>query len=157
MAEHEEIRGFIDDLFYRIRKIEENSLATGLDMPVSATEIHILEKIGPSGASRMGDIASKLGITLATLTVACDRLESKGLIEKKRSSQDKRAVKITLTDPGMLVYRFHEDFHHSIIDAVMEGLNEEEIRILGLSVKKLETFLETQAKKELKEEAIDER
>ena len=149
MAVHEEISGFLDDLFYRIRKIEENALASGLDMPVSATEIHILEKIGPSGASRMGDIAAKLGITLATLTVACDRLESKGLIAKKRSRQDKRAVQVTLTDEGMMIYRFHEDFHRSIIDAVLEGLTDTEIRLLGLSVKKLEAFLETQAKNEL--------
>ncbi len=149
MAVHEEIRGFLYDLFYRIRKIEENALAAGLEMAVSASEIHILEKIGPDGASRMGDIAEKLGITLATFTVACDKLENKGLIAKKRGGKDRRAVQVTLTEKGMMVYRFHEDFHAGIVNAIMEDLTEEEVRLLGLSVKKLEAFFETQAKDEL--------
>lgn len=149
LAEKEETRGYIYDLFYRIRKIEESALAAGLNIPVSATEVHILEKIGPGGASRMGDVAKKLGITLATLTVACDKLENKGLITKSRSGKDKRAVQVMLTEDGIMAYRFHEDFHLNMMNSIMEDLSEEEIRILGLSVKKLEAFVEIQAKDEL--------
>ncbi|MDP4108723.1 MAG: MarR family transcriptional regulator [Bacillota bacterium] len=145
----EEIKGFLNDLFYQMRKIEESALSAGLNIPVSITEIHILEKIGPGGAARMGDIASMLGVTLATLTVACDKLEGKGLIEKKRGGNDKRAVQVTLTDSGIMAYRFHENFQKGLVEAALHDLTGEEQRLLGLSVKKLEAFFEKQAKKEI--------
>lgn len=79
MADAQQINDFLVDAFGRINKIEERAMTTGLGSAISITEIHIIEKIGLSEPARMSEIAHMLGVTLATMTVACDKLEGRGI------------------------------------------------------------------------------
>ena len=92
MADAQQINDFLVDAFGRINKIEERAMTTGLGSAISITEIHIIEKIGLSEPARMSEIAHMLGVTLATMTVACDKLEGKGLVRRARSRSDRRVV-----------------------------------------------------------------
>ena len=76
MASAEQLNSFLVDMFGRINKIEERTMAGGLGSAISITEIHIIEKIGAREPLRMGELARLIGVTLATLTVACDKLEA---------------------------------------------------------------------------------
>ena len=87
MGSRELLKDFLLDFPTRLAKFEQNAIETGLDIQVSLTEIHIIDRIGPEGSQKMNIVAKKLGVTQATLTVACDRLESKGLIERRRHSE----------------------------------------------------------------------
>ena len=78
MEDAEQLNSFLVDVFGRINKIEERAMAGGLGSAVSITEIHIIEKIGDREPVRMSEVARSIGVTLATLTVACDKLVSKG-------------------------------------------------------------------------------
>ena len=86
MSNYDAINHFLVDIWGRINKIEERSLTAGLGDNISITEIHIIEKIGDQQSSRMSAVAKAVGITLATLTVACDKLETKGLITRSRDA-----------------------------------------------------------------------
>ena len=46
MAGAEQLNSFLVDMFGRINKIEERTMAGGLGSAISITEIHIIEKIG---------------------------------------------------------------------------------------------------------------
>ena len=100
MTGAEQLNSFLVDMFGRINKIEERSMAEGLGSAVSITEIHIIEQIGAREPARMGEVAKSIGVTLATLTVACDKLVAKGLVRRVRSETDRRVVNITLTARG---------------------------------------------------------
>ena len=84
MADAQQINDFLVDAFGRINKIEERAMTTGLGSAISITEIHIIEKIGLSEPARMSEIAHMLGVTLATMTVACDKLEEEYCIQRIR-------------------------------------------------------------------------
>lgn len=107
MADAERINDFLVDAYGRISKIEERAMTTGLGSAISITEIHIIEKIGLTEPARMSEIAHLLGVTLATLTVACDKLEAKDLVRRARSRTDRRVVHVTLTPRGRAVYEYH--------------------------------------------------
>ncbi len=141
MSVHQQVNTFLVDIFGRINKLEQYALATGLDDEVSTTEIHIIEKIGGMQQGRMSDIARALGITLATLTVACDRLENKDLIVRTRSQRDRRVVLVSLTGKGQAAYQYHQRFHHELIDSVLAGLDESEQAALSHALQKIEAFL----------------
>ncbi len=79
---------------------------------------------------------------MATLTVACDKLEAKGLITRTRNTTDKRVVNVSLTPRGQAAYEYHQSFHNRMINAVMEVLTPEEASILGTSLVKLQRFFE---------------
>ena len=142
MSEQDSINDFLVDIWTRINKIEERSLTAGLGEKISITEIHIIEKIGTNQPSHMSAIAKLLGITLATLTVACDKLESKGFIQRIRNASDKRVVNISLTPRGQAVYAYHQNFHDRMISAALSDLSEQETELLASSLKKLKSFFE---------------
>ena len=91
-------------------------MAGGLGSTISITEIHIIEKIGAREPVRMGELAKSIGVTLATVTVACDKLEAKGLIRRVRSAEDRRVVNIVLTAKGRAAYEYHKAFHERLCD-----------------------------------------
>ncbi|MCB6366486.1 MarR family transcriptional regulator [Intestinibacillus massiliensis] len=143
MSVYEQFNTFMVDIWGRINKIEERALAAGLEADISITEIHIIEKIGDLPCRRMSDVARAIGITLATLTVACDKLETKGLIARSRDQKDKRVVNVSLTPRGMAAYEFHKRFHAEMMQAVLGDLTEEEAGVLGSSLQKLQNFFES--------------
>ncbi len=141
MLPFDELREFITAFAGRIARIEENALSTGLEVHITPPEIRIIDKIGPDGSAKMGNVAHALGITLATLTVACDKLEKKELIERRRDPQDKRTVCITLTPRGLIAYRYHEAFHQELIGMMIKGLSSDEQRILMSGIRNLSHYL----------------
>ena len=60
----------------------------------------------------MKELASRLGITTGTLTVAVDRLEKLGLVAREPHQNDRRSFLVVLTGQGKEVYEKHHQFHH---------------------------------------------
>lgn len=144
MSDFDSINNFLVDIWSRINKIEERTLAAGIGDNISLTEIHIIEKIAAEQPSRMSAIAKSVGVTLATLTVACDKLESKGLIQRTRDTSDKRVVNISLTPRGEAIHAYHKQFHERMISAALSELSESETALLASSLQKLQSFFEQQ-------------
>lgn len=140
MADAERINDFLVDAYGRISKIEERAMTTGLGSAISITEIHIIEKIGLTEPARMSEIAHLLGVTLATLTVACDKLEAKDLVRRARSRADRRVVHVTLTPRGRAVYEYHRSFHERMISSILDTLSPEQSAVLAQSLEKLQDF-----------------
>ena len=128
------------ELFNDILKIEQTALQEGHFSDLSVTEIHTIEAIGMYDEKSMSEVAEKLNITVGTLTTAISRLIKKGYVERKRQETDKRVVLIGLTKKGKLAFRIHEKFHKDMIRATINGLSEEEEKILTTSLEKLNKF-----------------
>ena len=135
MADAERINDFLVDAYGRISKIEERAMTTGLGSAISITE-----KIGLTEPARMSEIAHLLGVTLATLTVACDKLEAKDLVRRARSRTDRRVVHVTLTSRGRAVYEYHRSFHERMISSILDTLSPEQSAVLAQSLEKLQDF-----------------
>ncbi|MDO4271072.1 MAG: MarR family winged helix-turn-helix transcriptional regulator [Eubacteriales bacterium] len=140
MGGAEQINSFLVDVFGRVNKIEERAMADGLGSSISITEIHIIEKIGAMEPIRMSEVAKSIGVTLATLTVACDKLEAKELVRRKRDKNDRRVVNVTLTDKGRAAYEYHKAFHSRMVASVMDTLTPEQAAVLAQSLEKLQDF-----------------
>ena len=48
----------------------------------------------------LGEIGERLSLDSGTLTPLCKKLETAGLIARRRSEEDERSVRITLTEAG---------------------------------------------------------
>ena len=142
MSDFDSINNFLVDIWSRINKIEERALTAGIGDNISLTEIHIIEKI--AAEQRMSTIAKSVGVTLATFTVACDKLESKGLIQRTRDTADKRVVNISLTPQGEAIHAYHKKFHERMISAALSELSDSETALLASSLQKLQSFFEQQ-------------
>ena len=81
-----------------------------------------------------------MSITLGTLTKAIDGLTRKGYVNRIRSEEDKRVVKLSLTDKGKSAYYHHEHFHRHMIEHIKDDLSDDEMKVLITSLAKLSDY-----------------
>lgn len=128
------------EVFNNILIIEQQAMQATKYNDISISEIHTIEAIGINELKNMTEVASKLKITMGTLTTAINTLVKKGYVERKRLDTDRRVVLVELTNKGKLIYRIHNRFHNTMVKRTIEGLTPEEEKVLIKSLKKLNAF-----------------
>lgn len=61
----------------------------------------LLRVVNRRGPLSIGDLADVLGITPSSVTTACKRLETLGLLQRERQTDDERVVLVALTPDGV--------------------------------------------------------
>lgn len=88
------------NLFNDLMDIEDKCLITGEFRNISNNDMHVIEAIGIEEPRNMSEVARRLNITTGTLTRSIDALVRKKYVERNRSQEDKRVVRLSLTDAG---------------------------------------------------------
>jgi len=141
------------NLFNRVLKIEEDAIKSSSRHNLSITEMHTLVAIGTGRAKTMTQVAASLKISVSTLTIAINKLVEKKYVNRFRVPEDRRIVKIELTEEGREAVREHEEFHRRMVEEVISELNEEEQKILLQSLDNLDEFFKRQRIKAIKGDA----
>ncbi len=128
------------ELFNEILNIEEKALITEEFADISVTDMHIIEAIGIAEPRTMSEIAKLLSVTMGTLTIGVNGLVRKGYAVRTRGEKDRRIVYASLTGKGKAAYIHHMRFHKDMIKAVVDGVTEEEAKILVKSLTNLSNF-----------------
>lgn len=139
------------ELYNDILLIEGHSFKQADFNDLTITEVHTIEAIGLEAGKSMSEVASELKITVGTLTTAVNNLVKKGYVERKRSETDRRVVTVVLTHNGRIVYRVHNRFHHEMVRTTINGLNEEEEKVLIQALSKLNVFFKNKLERLLEE------
>ena len=113
-------------LFHEIMDIEEKAIITEEFQDITNNDMHVIEAIGIQEPRNMSSIARALDVTVGTLTISMNSLVKKGYVTRTRSEKDRRVVFIALTEKGKKAYAHHQRFHQEMIEAVLDGLSEEE-------------------------------
>ena len=127
------INDLLVEIFHHILSIE-GAMLREKGVPLSMSEVHVLEAITKTETPTMGNIASKLRVTVGTLTTAINRLVTKGYVDRKREKDDKRKVLVFLTPKAYDVLKIHDEFHEDMIGSVIKDmkLGEDEVLIKSL-------------------------
>lgn len=140
-------------LFNSVLKMEEDAIKSSLNKNLSITEVHTLAAIGAGKAKTMTQVATNLKISVSTLTTAINKLVDKKYVNRFRVPEDRRIVKIELTEEGTEAVKEHEEFHRNMISDVLSELSEEEQGILLQSLDNLHDFFKRQRIKSIKGDA----
>jgi len=99
-------------------------------------QLSVISILAKNGKQKVSDISEKMGLSDSTVSGILDRLEQKGIIERKRYKDDRRVVKIYLSNGSQeICQEFHrkreEYFAH-----LLKKLSEQEINdiIKGLEI-----------------------
>ncbi len=84
--------------------VAARSLA-GIGSDITLTQYRALVVLASRGGQRAADLAAALDVTPSTATRMCDRLVRKGLIERNRPDDDRRALDIVISDQGRVLLR----------------------------------------------------
>ena len=118
MDAYNTINDILVHLFNEIWELEKKAIITEEFKDITNNDMHIIEAIGVDEPKRSGTVAKLMSITLGTLTKAMDGLTRKGYVNRIRSEEDKRVVKLSLTDKGKSAYYHHEQFHRHMIEHI---------------------------------------
>jgi len=101
---------------------------------VSMAEYSVLALLGAAGPKgmRMSDLAERRLMSSGGFTRLADRLERRGLIERKRSASDGRGFDAILTSEGRALMRRAWRQHHSDLQGLFfSRLDEDSLRCLA--------------------------
>jgi MarR family 2-MHQ and catechol resistance regulon transcriptional repressor len=70
------------------------------DLEICGSDFAVLEALLHKGALPVNEIGRKVLLTSGSITTAVDRLEDKGLVERRASTDDRRARIVHLTKEG---------------------------------------------------------
>ena len=74
--------------------------AVAAELELSPAQCHLLNLIEPDRAMPMGELASALACDASNVTGLVDRLESRGLLQRSPSADDRRVKVLSLTPLG---------------------------------------------------------
>ena len=129
-------------LFNDLMDIEDNCLITGEFRNISNNDMHVIEAVGIEEPKSMTEVAKRLNITTGTLTKSIDALVRKKYVVRNRSEEDKRVVKLSLTELGERAYEHHARFHKNMIEDIKGQLDDGETRVLIATLGKLVAYFQ---------------
>lgn len=89
-----------------------------------------LLKIYMGEASTVAELARETQVDVGAMTRTLDRLESKGLVKRVRSSEDRRVVNVELTDEGRATARKIPAVLCRVQNAHLRGFSHDEWQLL---------------------------
>lgn len=114
--------------------VSARSLA-GIEEDVTLAQYRTLVVLASRGSQNAASLAAMLGVTASTATRMCDRLIRKGLIRRRAARQDRREVRLALTEAGRRIVdevtRMRRAELAPILAAVPRAEQVELIRALG--------------------------
>jgi DNA-binding MarR family transcriptional regulator len=82
--------------------------------------------LGQDGECTMSELATKIRLTVSSATLIVDRLVEKELVSRHRSLEDRRVVRVALTDEGAALHRVIADTMMKLGRAILTVLEDRE-------------------------------
>ena len=87
-------------LWKAARAVESYAEKSITDLEMCGSDFAVLEALLPKGPLPVNEIGKKILLTSGSITVAVDRLEKRGLVERRAHGTDRRARIVHLTKEG---------------------------------------------------------
>ncbi|HCF17642.1 MAG TPA: MarR family transcriptional regulator, partial [Rhodospirillum rubrum] len=106
--------------------IDRRSIPLGISGPQWVVLVRIASGVDTSAA----ELCRTIGYDSGSMTRMLDRLEKRGLIYRRRSIEDRRVVRLSLTDLGKELYPQLTPIAIETLNHVLKGFTPEEADIL---------------------------
>ncbi len=99
-------------------------------------QLSVISILAKNGKQKVSDISEKMGLSDSTVSGILDRLEQKGIIERKRNKDDRRVVKIYLSKGSQEICQEFHRKREEYFSHLLKELSEQEIKdiIKGLEI-----------------------
>lgn len=109
---------------------------------LTAVQIRVLQIVAETGRSTPKALASRMGVSQATMTTLVDRLVTKGLVERRRSETDRRQMNIFITQSGSdAIERAPDPLHDRYVHA-FDGLPDWEQAMIVAALERVAGLLD---------------
>jgi DNA-binding MarR family transcriptional regulator len=120
--------------------------ANGPHVELNMQELRVVEFLGNEGPRMMRELAEHLKVAVNSVTSIVDNLERKGLVRRQRSQEDRRVIRVELTDPGTEIYQSLVEVNRRLFRSMLGALTEDEQEILLVLFRKIARAGRTQVR-----------
>ena len=101
---------------------------------LSLVHLHVLTVLQVRGTLPMSRLADELDVSVASLTGIIDRMEARGLVERRREPDDRRVILVHQTDAGDAVFGEMAAERRKHLEALFDRMTDEELEsfLVGL-------------------------
>ncbi|MGH9449668.1 MAG: MarR family winged helix-turn-helix transcriptional regulator [Terriglobia bacterium] len=124
-------------LWKAARALEAHSRQSVEELGMCRSDFGVLEALLHKGPLPVNVLGAKVLLTSGSMTTAVDRLESRGLVERRNDSNDRRARIVHLTHRGRTLIRNAFTDHQRAMEQAVSALAPEERRALMVLLRKL--------------------
>mgnify|MGYP001230962166 CR=1 FL=1 len=100
--------------------------ANGPHVDLNMQELRLVEFLGNEGPRMMRELAEYIAVAVNSVTSIVDGLENKGLVQRHRSEQDRRVIRVDLTDSGREMYTSLVEVNLRLFRSMLGALSDEE-------------------------------
>ncbi|HWI21753.1 MAG TPA: MarR family transcriptional regulator, partial [Baekduia sp.] len=97
--------------------------------------------IDVEGEAVAGDLAKAAGLSPASISTMLDNLERDGIVERRRSGDDRRVVVVTLTDSGRALLADKRERWRARCREALADLSDEELEAGAEVMRRMATLL----------------
>jgi len=101
-----------------------------LEGSLSIVQLHVLTVLETAGPLPMGKLADALDVSVASATGIVDRMEQRGLVERRHDEVDRRIVLVHPTDSGRAVFNDLAEMRRAGLVNILDRLTTDELKSL---------------------------
>ncbi len=136
----------VGQLMYRVRAAQMSALDQALaqdpslaPLEITAAQYIIISVLAKRGVDSAAQLCKDLSYDAGAMTRMIDRLEAKGLISRNRCPEDRRLVKLELTEAGLAALPKLRECSVRVLNRFLRGFSQAEARQLeGFLVRMLQ-------------------
>lgn len=97
---------------------------------LSIVQLHVLTVLETAGPLPMGKLADALDVSVASATGIVDRMEQRGLVERRHDGSDRRVVLVHPTEAGLAVFNDLAEMRRAGLVNILGRLTNDELKAL---------------------------
>ena len=137
------ISEIMDNIRRVFQVVNDNSKKAERETGITGPQLWAIKVIGDLSPVRVSDLAARMYLNPSTVVGILDRLESRGLVQRNRSDDDRRVVKVHLTAVGKGLVRAPEVASGLLVNG-LETLTSKELNNIEAGLDKLVSILGAQ-------------
>lgn len=137
----DEISEVIDNLRRSIKAINEYSRTAEKETGLTGPQLWAIKLVAANAPIKVSELARRMYLHPATIVGILDRLESKGLVQRTRSTEDRRVVEIDLTAQGRVVVGQAPEVAQGMLIKGLESLSREKLSHVSESMREIVRIL----------------
>jgi MarR family transcriptional regulator, organic hydroperoxide resistance regulator len=134
----------IDDIRRVFQVVNEQSKKAKRETGVTGPQLWAIKMIGDLSPIRVSDLAARMYLHPATVVGILNRLELLGLIKRVRTNEDRRVVKVELTEEGKVIVAKAPQVAQGLLVAGLEVLPIKKLKDIAAGLEELVRILGAQ-------------
>lgn len=128
--------------------LDQRVLREACPYPLTVSQFHLLRLLAKNGLHQVGEAAGFLGVSAPAATKNIDKLEALGLLVRRPSRHDRRAMLLSVSRRGRRLVKAYEKLTLQRVTEISQSFSDDELRGFARLLERMSVSLFQSAKPE---------